>query len=385
MVGRDTPPSLQDTADPLPSLEDAADEGEGERGQNGAAGVGWGSTEPVRDRVVNGLEDVLDARKEDEQDVSVRGGEGGRGGGRSVLPPPEVELEQNLQVGAGRAVEGARGVEEGAVQGVVVGGGGDSVLADYAATIEVEEEEEEEEAAEADMVEAGGVGGASAVQQGHTLATLQNILESLEGARDPDDLDVEHARQELAVAHIKAGEYHTALLLLDAVLNVCVRVTGRQHLRVASALNDIAIAHQNLGDLEIALKCFTQSLEIRRIVSAPKVLIAASHANIATIHFKKGEVETALVSLSRAYKTTRLSLSDTDPASIAICKDLGCAYLACGDTERALFHLRQALRVEIRVFGAMSTDVASTLNNVGLALMQRGDHADAIVRLQQAL
>ena len=35
-----------------------------------------------------------------------------------------------------------------------------------------------------------------------------------------------------------------ALCLLERVLEVCVKVLGEQHLRVASALNDIAVVHQ---------------------------------------------------------------------------------------------------------------------------------------------
>jgi tetratricopeptide (TPR) repeat protein len=96
-------------------------------------------------------------------------------------------------------------------------------------------------------------------------------------------------------------------------------------------------------------------------------------------------VKEALSALGRAYRTVRQAKADTDPAVIAITKDLGCAYLAAGDTERALLHLRQALKSEIRVHGAVSNAVAGTLNNLGMAMLQAGDAEACLLRLQQAL
>ena len=53
-----------------------------------------------------------------------------------------------------------------------------------------------------------------------------------------------------------------ALPLLDRALGVCVRVLGGQHARVASVLNDMGVAHLQMGDLELALRCFEQSLQV---------------------------------------------------------------------------------------------------------------------------
>jgi hypothetical protein len=47
-------------------------------------------------------------------------------------------------------------------------------------------------------------------------------------------MDVEAARQAVAVARIEAGDCHGALVCLDQALRVCVRVMGPQHERVAS-------------------------------------------------------------------------------------------------------------------------------------------------------
>ena len=107
----------------------------------------------------------------------------------------------------------------------------DSVLPDYAEAIEVTEEKEGDEDG---AVETGAAIGPLQLQQGQTLATLELALGNLEATRAPDDMDVEAARQAVAVAKIEAGDCHGALVCLDQALRVCVRVMGPQHERVAS-------------------------------------------------------------------------------------------------------------------------------------------------------
>ena len=122
----------------------------------------------------------------------------------------------------------------------------DSVLPDYAEAIEVTEEKEGDGDG---VLETGVAMGPLQLQQGQTLATLELALGNLEATRAPDDMDVEAARQAVAVAKIEAGDCPGALVCLDQALRVCVRVMGPQHERVAS----VRVCARARGSLSCAL------------------------------------------------------------------------------------------------------------------------------------
>ena len=70
---------------------------------------------------------------------------------------------------------------------------------------------------------------------------------------------------------------------------------------------------------------------MRRACKAPRRDIASSHANIATIQLKKGDTDTALISLGRAYKTVRQALPETgvQVACVLMCEKEGEAVVLC--------------------------------------------------------
>lgn len=150
----------------------------------------------------------------------------------------------------------------------------------------------------------------------------------------------------------------------------------------ASALNNLGLAYQSLGNLDKAEKCAKQALEIIQTLPGMEAETASSGNNLAALCLRQNRLEDAERWLMNAMAYYQTAAGQRDP-------HLASAYMAmaalrCGQDrlEEALSCYDQAVSATERFFGK-NRNYASASYDAALVAHALG-RADAVERLKQA-
>ncbi|MEM7354377.1 MAG: tetratricopeptide repeat protein, partial [Acidobacteriota bacterium] len=255
-------------------------------------------------------------------------------------------------------------------------------------------------------------------------ATLLEILQAGEVRLEDELANQPEIRTRLMVTigsiYRRRGHYKKATRLLKRALSVQESLLGQHHIDTSTALNELALSHQEGGSLKNARILLQRALAIRRkllpaddngnaevlvnlaatdlingdLASAESLvkeslkilnkdsvtnptLLARAFDLSSMVHLRRGEYE-------QAEATRRLGLSlmkstaDTDPRQMAIAVvHQGNYYCVRNDLKRAVVAFRRALAMFQRAVGQSHPDVAVTLTNIGACHSMAGEYQRA--------
>jgi tetratricopeptide (TPR) repeat protein len=160
------------------------------------------------------------------------------------------------------------------------------------------------------------------------------------------DFDAVKCANALGVAYILLGQFNVALEWFEKVLV--------QDENDSSALNNIAVAQHNLGDVEQALRNFSRSVERGN---------ADARLNLAMYHMKKGEYVEALGLLN----------NDTTDAIF----ERGLVYMEQGEDDNALSAFKQVLE--------QSPHYAGAYYNMGFIATRLGRYDESLAYIRKGM
>ncbi|GAA1572531.1 BTAD domain-containing putative transcriptional regulator [Dactylosporangium maewongense] len=208
---------------------------------------------------------------------------------------------------------------------------------------------------------------------------LETYRQGLAAAGRADDLAAQALlRGLLGMALNTAGRHEEALEHLPAALALLRAVGYRRN--EGLALNNIAVAHCELGRLDAAAGAFGQALDLHRTDGhLPGVALALN--NLGHVYTRMGEPDLAREHLCRALALAR-EIGDAPMEALTL-TSLGEIHLAAADHEGALEQFTASLAIRRRI-GARGVE-AETLRFIGLAHLGRGDRAAAATSFRRAL
>ena len=147
----------------------------------------------------------------------------------------------------------------------------------------------------------------------------------------------------------------------------------------AEVLFEVGLTFEKVGLFDQAAERYQQALSIAKELDDP-MLLATGDLYLANVAWFQGNYQTAFQLLTQADKKAELA---KDPQLRIMVKNTrGLIYWTLNDTDKGLLHLHDA--VTLSRSSNIQTELASSLNNLGLIYRQRDDHATALDYFQQA-
>ncbi|MCY1075578.1 serine/threonine-protein kinase [Archangium lansingense] len=216
--------------------------------------------------------------------------------------------------------------------------------------------------------------------EGLTLA-MESAMEVAD-----DDETRSDALNDQAIAFQEMGRYEEARSLYERVLEFRRKVLGAEHPKVIAALNNLGVALGALGKYEEARTAYEQALDLRRkTLGSDNPLVANSYSNLGTALGQLGKHDEALELYERALAIRKNALGLEHPDVATSLNNYGVALDELGRYEEALKQLESALAIREKLLKPEHPDIANTLNNLGSTLRGLGRYEDARRRLERAL
>jgi serine/threonine protein kinase/uncharacterized protein HemY len=157
---------------------------------------------------------------------------------------------------------------------------------------------------------------------------------------------------------------------------------------LSGALNDLAVAQTQLGQLDEAEKTFLEAERIEsRVLGEDHPELASLLENLGNVWYRKGLYAKTAENLERVLAIRRKALGDDSEPVARTLANLGTVYWAQGNDAAALPKYEEALQRLTRFLGPDHPDVASVLVGESGSLMRLGrlDEAEAAVRRALAI
>ncbi|HVI00461.1 MAG TPA: serine/threonine-protein kinase [Enhygromyxa sp.] len=164
------------------------------------------------------------------------------------------------------------------------------------------------------------------------------------------------------------------------------RLDRQASLDGAQLANDVALAHEVLGDFDESERWHMRALELRtRVLSADHPETGHSFGNLGNLALRRNDLDAALRWHQRALAVRRAGLGPSHPDVGRSHANIGRVQLARGQLDDALEHFHRSLEIFDAIFGRRHRVNARTLDGIGRAHRDRGEHALALEYLSQAL
>ncbi|WP_017624027.1 tetratricopeptide repeat protein [Nocardiopsis chromatogenes] len=237
--------------------------------------------------------------------------------------------------------------------------------------------------------------------------TLERSVPEIRALRGADDADTVTVRQNLAMAHLSAGNRERGLTLLAECLRDAERVFGSEHgltraiARTLSAERgapsaeasappllerlDQAKAAEKAGHLSTAISAYRALLEESERGAAPdEMTTLAVRMHLAESLREAEEHDAALPVFERCATDSERILGATDARAVTARSMLGFAYLSAGREDPGIREMERVAE-QNRRSGAASPRIAAGLYLLGMHRAANGDSDAAVAVLEQAL
>lgn len=159
-----------------------------------------------------------------------------------------------------------------------------------------------------------------------------------------------------------------------------IRKNGDKHASTAAMYNEMGNAYFRTGQNDAAIRAYRKA-----VACEPGEQLVSAYSNLATVHWRQGQVAEAIGLLQQAWDLHELqSLSSgksmlASPTAADICHQLGLCHSLSGDFDRALHYLEEARKTRVRIAGGTgSVPVGRTMDAIGKVHWMRGDLESAM-------
>jgi len=191
----------------------------------------------------------------------------------------------------------------------------------------------------------------------------------------------------LGSARAAQNDFDQAADYLRQAVQMNRALAGDDDLTVATSLHDLADALERKGDLAGAMDAAREALRIRRKrLPETHPAIGKTASTVGTFHWYLKEFDEAIELLQEAVRVERAVYAGRDHESLA--SSLSNLALALSDAGRwgeSREAFDEALAMRRRLYGENHPDVAWTMNNIGWAMFQRKECAEAIPLFERAV
>jgi tetratricopeptide (TPR) repeat protein len=190
----------------------------------------------------------------------------------------------------------------------------------------------------------------------------------------------------LCSVRLGQAKYAEAIAQGERAVSLMKQAFGSEHVQVASAENNLAVAYSGLGRYEEALALYKRGIEIRRKVLGPTHPdLAASLNNAATTLARLGRFEEAVGYLRQALVIYEHAFGESHPMVATGLENLANVYDDLGQFEEARAAYERSLAMFERTQGPDHADVATVLCNLAELLDTHGAAEQALPLAERAV
>ncbi|MDH5428906.1 MAG: tetratricopeptide repeat protein, partial [Nitrospirota bacterium] len=179
------------------------------------------------------------------------------------------------------------------------------------------------------------------------------------------------------IQYLRLGRYEKAREHFLAALDRYTQQGDRQG--EAEVLYEVGLTFEKVALFDQAANYYTQGLTIGQELQQP-FLIATGHLYLANLAWFQGDYQTAFQRLTQADQ--QAGLTNDAQLRIMVKNTRGLMYWTLNEPEKGLHHLQEA--VKLSEASHIQTELASSLNNLGLIYRQQGDHTTALEKFTRA-
>jgi len=204
-------------------------------------------------------------------------------------------------------------------------------------------------------------------------------------AREDDDLHADLLNAQAAVL-TRQGKYAEALGHFQKVLDSRQRKFGDGHIRVALALNNLAIGLSSLGKYDEAQTAHRRALAIKeKVYGAEHPEIANTLQNLGAILHNNDKYDDALDHLRRGLAIQEKVFGEGHAKTAGALNSIGLVLKDQEKLKESVDYLERALVLREKAHGAESPTVAASLSNLALTWIVAEDFERAREYLERSL
>ena len=231
-----------------------------------------------------------------------------------------------------------------------------------------------------------------------SILQLQAALDLRKQIYGDDHPHVAASHIHLGAVHKQNGSMDKSLENMKRALEIQTKQLGEEHPVVASSYNNVGAIYYQMQDFSSAIEHYLKALRIQQKVHGEEnahVDTAGTYHNLAVAvkHTEdfKGAIEWGrkalamrieLLQLERGESAQRLQLEQDIAASHYA---LGQLWSETGELEGALEQFRAALEIQERIYGKDSPITATGYNNIGAVYYQQRKFDDALTEYRKGL
>ena len=209
--------------------------------------------------------------------------------------------------------------------------------------------------------------------------TVRDLLErgrnKLDVGLEEDPAARARLLRSIGEVYFRLGDYPEARDLFTTAIELR-RELGQDHPDLAAALNNLAVVHQAMGELELAESFYRECIAMRRRLGLDDDLIKPRNG-LASILQVQGKLQEAEEIYRENLARRRGTLGGRHPNVAKSQRSLATVLYAAGDLDAAEELLLQALDIYQEVYGRESTKVAMVLVSLGRVEHVRGNLEEA--------
>jgi tetratricopeptide (TPR) repeat protein/tRNA A-37 threonylcarbamoyl transferase component Bud32 len=218
------------------------------------------------------------------------------------------------------------------------------------------------------------------------LALQLRALAIYERAYGPEHPHTAGALVNLGTIHEALGQQERALERYTAALPLLERSQGAHHPNVAGTLLNMGNVYKALGDPTRGLDHYERALQIFEKTLGPgDFMVAVTLSNLGSLAHEQGKGDVAAAHLQRALEIVEATMGPRHPMAATIHANQALVHVARGEHEPALRLHRQALALRREVLGPRHPDTATSLQQLGEALLAAERPMEASEVLEQAV
>jgi len=162
------------------------------------------------------------------------------------------------------------------------------------------------------------------------------------------------------------GNREEARAMYNAALDICTRLFGEEHPKIADIINDLGLLLSEEGKLQEAMACYRKAFEIRqRYFEENSFEISESLNNIAACYLKQGNYADAEPLLVKVVAIRRAVLGEEHPKMVTSLNNLAYCYASQKKNDVAASTYKQAIDLGTTILGGNHPETLSCLNNLG--------------------
>jgi len=196
---------------------------------------------------------------------------------------------------------------------------------------------------------------------------------------------------EIAVLYFRMGSLYERLERLTDAANSCIKALRIQKIKrnyhdVGDLLNSLGIIHAKRRSYKRAMKCFVDSLKVRRTVMGEHHEdVGETLHNMGNCAAKQMDYDKALESYEKSLIIKRLTFGECSIASANTLQNIGYVNEELGLLDHSLNYYKDALAVRSMLLGEHHVDVAFSLHSIGLIYKKTERYAKAADCLKRSL